>query len=130
MGAVAITTLAGSLLILRADLWRFLAEIQPFLKGTTLMFWGAATWWIPLLVLLGIWRHGFRHLALRYDVQYWSIVFPLGMYCVASFRLSAALHWPGLLPGAAAVGFIALGAWCVTTVGLLRALPRVLSSST
>jgi tellurite resistance protein TehA-like permease len=126
MGAVAITTLAGSLLILRSELWTFLAGILPFLKGSTLLFWSVATWWIPLLVVLGIWRHGFKRLALRYDVQYWSIVFPLGMYSVATFRLSAALHWPGLGPWSISMAFVALAAWCITTIGLGRALPRVL----
>lgn len=128
MGAVAITTLAGSLLILRAHLWRFLEDLLPFLKGFTLLFWSMATWWIPLLLILGIWRHGLRHVALRYDVQYWSIVFPLGMYAVATFRLSAALQWPGLVPWPTAVAFVAMGAWCLTTLGLVRALPAVLAA--
>ncbi len=44
MGAVAITTLAGALLILNAGQWDFLIELVPFLKGITLMFWATATW--------------------------------------------------------------------------------------
>lgn len=126
MGAVAITTLAGSLLILHAPLWPFLDEVLPFLKGFTLLFWSTASWWIPVLLILGIWRHGFRHVALRYDVQYWSIVFPIGMYSVATFRLSAALKWPSLTPWPRLVGFISLGVWLLTTFGLLRAARAVL----
>ena len=57
MGAVAITTLAGAKLILGAPEWSFLTEILPFLKGFTLFFWAWATWWIPLLFILGFWRH-------------------------------------------------------------------------
>jgi tellurite resistance protein TehA-like permease len=45
MGAVAITTLAGARLILAAPDWSFLIEILPFLKGFTLFFWAAGTWW-------------------------------------------------------------------------------------
>lgn len=26
-------------------------------KGFTFFFWAAGTWWIPLLIILGIWRH-------------------------------------------------------------------------
>jgi tellurite resistance protein TehA-like permease len=127
MGAVAITTLAGSLLVQRAPLWSFLESILPFLKGFTLLFWSMATWWIPLLVILGFWRHGLRHVALRYDVQYWSIVFPLGMYAVATLRLSTALGWPGLVPWPTLVAYVAMGAWTLTTLGLLRHLPAVLA---
>src|SRR3546814_6741515 len=60
MGAVAITTLAGSTLILHGRRWLIIQELMPFLKGFTLFFWAAATWWIPLLVILMIWRHGLR----------------------------------------------------------------------
>jgi tellurite resistance protein TehA-like permease len=119
MGAVAITTLAGSLLMLNAHEWTFLAEILPFLRAFTLLFWATATWWIPLLLLLGAWRHIGRRVPLRYELQYWSMVFPLGMYAVATFRLSEALGWTFLAPLAIAFGYLAIGAWAVTFVGLL-----------
>jgi tellurite resistance protein TehA-like permease len=124
MGAVAITTLAGSLLIIRADSWIFLQEILPFLKGFTLLFWSTATWWIPLILVLGIWRHIVHSVPLRYDIQYWSMVFPLGMYAVATLRLTQALGWTGLRPLAWVFGYIALVAWVVTAVGLLRHIWR------
>jgi hypothetical protein len=57
MGAAAITTLAGAMLISGAPQWPFLGDLLPFLKGFTLFFWSAGTWWIPLLLILGIWRH-------------------------------------------------------------------------
>ena len=57
MGAVAITTLAGARLIIAAPGWPLLSEVTPFLKGFTLFFWAAGTWWIPLLLALGFWRH-------------------------------------------------------------------------
>ncbi|HEX7049543.1 MAG TPA: tellurite resistance/C4-dicarboxylate transporter family protein [Longimicrobiales bacterium] len=120
MGAVAITTLAGALLVLRADDWPFLGEILPFLEGFTLLFWATATWWIPLLLVLGAWRHIRRRIPLRYDGQYWSMVFPLGMYAVATFRLVEALRWPALRPLAFTVGAAALLAWAATFIGLAR----------
>ena len=67
MGAVAITTLAGSSLLLQSDRWSFLVMLRPFLAGFTLFFWATATWWIPLLVILGVWRHLVRRFPLRYD---------------------------------------------------------------
>ena len=80
MGALAITTLAGSRLLLVADTWSLLHELRPFLKGFTLFFWATGTWWIPLLVIVGIWRHVWERVPLTYDPQYWGLVFPLGMY--------------------------------------------------
>ncbi|HEX7117950.1 MAG TPA: tellurite resistance/C4-dicarboxylate transporter family protein [Longimicrobiales bacterium] len=120
MGAVAITTLAGSLLVSRAEAWPFLREVLPFLAGLTLLFWATATWWIPLLLVLGAWRHVRRRIPLRYEAQFWSMVFPLGMYAVATFRLIEALRWPALRPVPVTVGGLALIAWAATSVGFVR----------
>lgn len=82
MGADAITVLAGSTLMLSADKWQFLSELLPFLKGFTLLFWAIGTWWIPLILILGVWRHIEKKVPLKYNSQYWGMVFPLGMYTV------------------------------------------------
>ena len=96
MGAVAITALAGATLLLAADRSPLLSELAPFLRGFTLFFWAAGSWWIPLLLLLGAWRHLWRRHALTYDPQYWAMVFPLGMYAAATWQLAAALPMPPL----------------------------------
>ncbi len=126
MGAVAITTLAGAMLILSTRHWAFLATIGSFLKGFSLLFWAAATWWIPLLLILGFWRHVVRRVELRYDPQYWGLVFPLGMYSVCTFQLAKATGLPFLFPVSRSFVFIALLAWGVTALGLLQ---RLTSSS-
>ena len=56
--------------------------------GHDVAFWGFATWWIPLLLAIGVWRHGVKRVPIRYDPQYWSLVFPLGMYSVSTFGSS------------------------------------------
>jgi tellurite resistance protein TehA-like permease len=120
MGAVAISTLAGALLALAAPHSRLLSELLPFVKGLTLMFWATATWWIPMLVILGVWRHLYRRFPLRYDPLYWGAVFPLGMYTVCTFRLAQALDVPFLMVVPRIFVYIAIGAWGLTMTGLVR----------
>lgn len=122
MGSVAITTLAGARLMLAAPEWNFLGEILPFLKGFTLFFWAAGTWWIPLLFILGFWRHIYKRFPLVYDPQYWGMVFPLGMYTVCTFQLSKAINFEPLLIIPRFFIFIALAAWLIAFVGLIHNL--------
>jgi len=124
MGAVAISTLAGSLLVLAAPHSPVVSELVPFVKGFTLMFWATATWWIPMLVILGWWRHVYRRFPLRYDPLYWGAVFPLGMYTVCTLRVANMIDEPALLVVPRVFLFIALTAWTVTFAGLLGSLVK------
>ena len=96
----------------------------PFVRGLTLMFWATATWWIPMLVILGVWRHVYCGFPLRYDPLYWGAVFPLGMYTVCTFRLAQAMEVPALLAVPRVFVFVALAAWSLALVGLGRQLVR------
>jgi tellurite resistance protein TehA-like permease len=125
MGAVAITTLAGARLILAAPSWPFINEIGPFLKGFTLFFWSAGTWWIPLLFILGFWRHAVKKFPLRYDPQFWGLVFPLGMYTVCTFQLSRALGFQPLMIIPNVFIYLTLAAWIITFGAMLYSfLPK------
>jgi tellurite resistance protein TehA-like permease len=126
MGAAAVSTLSGARLMLDASQWVFLETLLPFLKGFTLLYWAIASWWIPLLLVLGAWRHLGRRFPLRYDPAYWSLVFPLGMYTASTFVLSRA-EGLSFLSGISRVFiWIALGAWSLAFVGMALRLAGTL----
>jgi tellurite resistance protein TehA-like permease len=126
MGAAAIATNAGSTLILTDPGMPFLLALRPFLDGTTLILWAWSTWWIPMLVIFGIWKHVVRKEPIAYHAMFWSLVFPLGMYTLATWRLSLAADFPPLQWVPQAMIWVALGAWAVTMAGALGAFWRIL----
>jgi tellurite resistance protein TehA-like permease len=91
----------------------FLSSLLPFLKGFTIFYWAAGTWWIPMLVALALWRYVYRRFPLRYDPLYWGAVFPLGMYAAATHELSVAMSLdllrlvPPVFLGAAFIAWLA-----------------------
>ncbi len=124
MGAMAISTLAGTTLVANAAGSPLLASLEPFLRGFTVLFWATATWWIPMLVILGVWRHVYRRVPFRYDPLYWGAVFPLGMYCVATHHVATVFELPLLVSVSWVFLVFALAAWSATFAGLVRSLSR------
>lgn len=120
MGALAITTLAGCRLLLVTKQWSFLEEMSPFVRGFTFFFWVTCTWWIPLLLSVGFWRHVVEKVPIAYDPQYWSLVFPVGMYTACTFMLSKALLLPSLMVIPNITIFFSYIAWTLAFVGMMR----------
>ena len=117
-GAVAITVLAGSNLLPAARASPRIDRVAPFVEGIVVLAWATATFWFPLMVAIGVWRHLVCRIPLRYHPSYWALVFPLGMYSAATFRMRAAIGLDALqwLPRVALAA--ALVAWLAAAFGL------------
>jgi tellurite resistance protein TehA-like permease len=59
---------------------------------------------------------------LKYDPQYWGMVFPFGMYTVCTFQLSNAINFPRLLVIPRYFIYLALAGWIAALVGLIFSL--------
>ncbi|WTZ98473.1 tellurite resistance/C4-dicarboxylate transporter family protein [Streptomyces sp. NBC_01378] len=93
MGAAAIGTLAGVRLIELPAGNTMLP--RPLVIGSSVVLWAFSSWLIPLLLALGVWRHALRRIPLRYELGWWNLVFPVGMYAVTTHELgrSTATSW-------------------------------------
>jgi tellurite resistance protein TehA-like permease len=124
MGAAAISANAGSILVLTDSKIASLQSMRPFIEGITPIIWTWATWWILPLVSFGIWKHIVCRVPLNYTPALWSLVFPLGMYALASLRVSLAADFPPLQSLSHTMLWIALIAWAATASGLAAAAWR------
>ena len=118
MGAVAIITLAGSRLVMYAHAHETLVQWSGFVTAFTMFFWAFASWWLPLLFLMFAYKHFIARVPLTYDPQYWSMVFPLGMYGVCTFTYAAITGFTFLKPISALFVILALATWVIVFIGL------------
>jgi tellurite resistance protein TehA-like permease len=94
--------------------------VRGLVAGLSVVFWCFATWLVPVLFAAGFWRHVLRKVPLVYEPTLWSIIFPLGMYAVASVSLGRADH----LPVVSAIGhgwlWFAFAAWVMVAMAMLH----------
>lgn len=120
MGATAISVLAGSrILLLPSDL-PIMQATRHFVAGLSYVLWALGLWWIPLLIIFGLWRHLARKVPLKYEAALWSIVFPLGMYSVASMLYGATQDIAFMIRLGQAGIWVAGAIWVVSTIAMVR----------
>jgi tellurite resistance protein TehA-like permease len=120
MGATAITVLAGAKIL---GLPGTLPEVRAtagFVEGFSYALWAFGTWWIPLLVILGFWRHVRQRWPLTYEPPLWSVVFPLGMYSVATLAFGQTAGISFMEPLARVMTWVAVAAWILVAAAFLR----------
>jgi len=153
MGAAAITTLAGATLGPRLEGIGAWEPYAPVILGVTFLAWAIASWWIPLLLVLDVWRFftggiedrppvwvalvpwsrlAFGRRLHEYTPTAWGRVFPMGMYTACTLNLAGVRTFNALRVVPEVWGWFALFVWGLTLVGtvrasggvLLRAVPR------
>ena len=67
-----------------------------------------------------VWRHVIGRVRLVYQFDYWSLVFPLGMYAAATLSFARAIDAEFLAFVPRFFLFAAIGAWCLVVVGMVR----------
>jgi tellurite resistance protein TehA-like permease len=73
-------------------------------------------------VLLEGWRHLLRKVPVVYGIEYWSMVFPIGMYAASTFAVADILHVAALALGAQLLTYVALAIWLIVATGMVRRL--------
>jgi tellurite resistance protein TehA-like permease len=103
---------------------------RDLIAGVSVVFWAFGTWLIPVLVAAGWWRHIRRRIPLRYDATLWSLVFPLGMYAVASIYLGRADELPVVQTIGRGELWVAFTVWMVVFVAMTRHVANTVFRST
>ncbi|MGH3069339.1 MAG: tellurite resistance/C4-dicarboxylate transporter family protein [Streptosporangiaceae bacterium] len=123
MGATAISVLAGAqILELPPD--PLSTSVRDVVAGLSVVLWAFGTWLIPLLLAAGAWRHLLHRVQLAYEPGLWSIVFPVGMYGVASHELGSALSVSWLVTLGRYEAWLALAVWAVVFLAMAGTLLR------
>jgi tellurite resistance protein TehA-like permease len=124
MGATAISVLAGAKILSLPAALPVVKATAGFVEGFSYALWAFGTWWIPLLIVLGLWRHVWHHWPLTYEPTLWSVVFPLGMYSVATLSFGKAAHLAFMEPLARFMLWVAVVAWLAVAAAFLTKLAR------
>ena len=72
--------------------------------------------------MLGYWRHVRQHWPLTYEPTLWSVVFPLGMYSVATLSFGKAAGLAFMEPLSRFMLWVAVAAWVMVVAAFLARL--------
>lgn len=125
MGAMAIAVVAGTSII-DMQSTPMVEATRSLIAGTVVVFWSFCVWLIPMLVGAGVWRHLIHKIPLTYVPTMWSIVFPVGMFAVASIRLGRADALPLVeIIGEGALS-VAVLVWALVFIAMMVQVMRVI----
>jgi tellurite resistance protein TehA-like permease len=125
-GAVAISTVSGSILIEKINDLGIFIDFLPFVKGFTFLLWIIGTWCIPIVLILELWRYLIKKVPLKYNSNQWSMVFAIGMYGLATWHLEKFVQISNLTFYSKYVFFISLVLWSVSFFGMISGMLKKL----
>ena len=127
-GAVAISTLAGATIIQNISNGNSFTDFLPFIKGISMLAWITATWWIPIIFFLEVWKYLLKKVPLTYNPKLWTLVFCIGGYTVATQKLSKAIGAPYIQGIAEVFIYVSFVVWALVLLGMLVSLAKTLFS--
>lgn len=128
-GAMATTALAGARLMALDGTYPLLTRVTPFIEGLALVGWSMATFWLPLMVAVQVWRHGVHRLPWRFSPSMWSMVYPVAVYGIATYALANVTGLDVLDPLPPIFLILALVGTVLVGQGMFRSLARPTDSS-
>ncbi len=94
------------------------------IRPLVIFSWVVATWWVPILLAAGFWRHALQRVPFRYETPYWALVFSPSVYALATAGLITELHLNALMWVPPAFAVFAAIAWIALMIGFARSLVR------
>lgn len=119
MGAAAIAVTDGIKITLTTG-HPFLNDIKPFIVGMSLILWCFGTAWIPILVLMGLWKFFYFKAPFVYQANLWTMVFPLGMYTACTHFLASEMQIWSIKELVEPFLWITVAAWSVVALLFVR----------
>ncbi|MBS9532480.1 tellurite resistance/C4-dicarboxylate transporter family protein [Mycobacterium sp. M1] len=124
MGALAIATLAGDRIHAVSPDW-----LAGPVRAVTEVTWVVASLWIAPLIYFVLHRVNQRPAVLQYTGVWWALVFPLGMYSVATDAMAAEVGRPSMGTVSLVFFWDALAAWGIVVVAAALRFRRAASRS-
>lgn len=116
MGALAISALASGRIMNMNSQTPVAAAAYSIASGVGVMLWGFTTWLVVGLLLMVVWKIWRRVAVKHYITPLWSMVFPMGVYSVASMTMGDGVDAPRILWAGYDFIWVALAAWVLVTV--------------
>jgi tellurite resistance protein TehA-like permease len=88
------------------------------------MLWITATWWIPVIIILEIWRYFIKKVDFKYNPVQWSMIFALGTYSFATIKTGQFIAMPGVTIAGKVFLYIAITLWLLTFSGLIFSIVK------
>ncbi|MGE5406866.1 MAG: tellurite resistance/C4-dicarboxylate transporter family protein [Methanosarcina sp.] len=121
-GAAAISVISGLTFIEKTPATDTFIGLLPFVKGAVLMLWITATWWIPLIVVIEIWRYFVKKVTIKYSPVQWSMIFAVGTYSLATMKTGQFISMPAITGAGRVFLYVALILFLLTFSGLILSM--------